>query len=57
VVYLHVGMEEVFVELSLEDHLFVLEFVGWVMGEVPMVLMAPETIMSAMMVMRKVEVI
>ncbi len=56
-VYLHVGMEEVFVELSLEDHLFVLEFVGWVMGEVPMVLMAPETIMSAMMVMRKVEVI
>lgn len=50
-------MEEIFVELSLEYHLFVLELVGWVRGRIPMVLMAPEVIMSEMMVMRKVAVI
>jgi hypothetical protein len=55
--YLHVGVEEVLVILSFEDELFVLEFVGWVVVLVPMVLIAPETIIREMIVMRKVDVI
>jgi hypothetical protein len=54
--YLHVWVEEKFKELSFEDHLFVLELVGWVVKFVPMVLMAPEMIIRDMMVMRKVAV-
>lgn len=49
-------MEEIFVEFSLEDHLFVLELVGWMRRKVPIVLMAPEMIISEMMVTRKVAV-
>jgi hypothetical protein len=55
--YLHVGVEEVLVILSFEDELFVLEFVGWVVVLVPMVLIDPETIIREMIVMRKVDVI
>ena len=50
-------MEKVLVVLSFVDHLFVLELVGYVIGVLPMVLMAPESIMSEMMMALKLEVI
>jgi len=56
-VYLHVGVEKLLIVLSFVDHLFVLELVSCVHGVLPMVLMAPETIMSEMMIALKLEVI
>jgi hypothetical protein len=49
-------VKEVFEKLALEDHLLVLELVGLVADAVPIVLIAPEKIIKAMIVMRKVAV-
>lgn len=54
--YLHVGVKEVFIVGSFVDELFVLEFVGWINLYLPIVLIAPATIIRPMMIARKVAV-
>lgn len=47
-------MEKVFVTGTFVYKLFVLEFVRWMDHRVPIVLIAPDTIISDMIVIRKV---